>query len=252
MIGDPPRARRRRHALNPAISHAAYNLDRLKQLMQDLYQRYDASEHYRSADEPVSTLTSREEVTSVFDFLQNTVRTDWMQLITGPFLPLAGPLPPERSVVSINDINCRRRVVYEKDAMSNPVVMAGLRNTLRWGGLGGGAQIRFCLPMMMIKSAPLIAGQIARFEEEWEKAIPYNVDVSHAPEELDVQDRRTDKVIARVCGCSPRTVGRSIQRMRQLAGVSRGPPPAGSPSTRSCSIPRSTCCGCTASRSWRP
>ncbi|MFG1709175.1 LuxR C-terminal-related transcriptional regulator [Nonomuraea sp. M3C6] len=249
MIGDPPRARRPRHALNPAVAEAAYTLDRLTQLMQDLDQRYEASGHYRSADETVSILTSREEVTSVFDVLQSTVRADWMQLITGPFFPLAPPLPPERSTVPLVDLNVRRRVVYEKEVMSNPAVMEGLRTTLRWGG----AQIRFTerlptkllivdsavaltphqerggeLPMLMIKSAPLIAGQIARFEEEWERAIPYNVDLSQAPKELDVQDRKilqqvvageTDKVIARVCECSPRTVGRSIQRMRQLAGV---------------------------------
>ncbi|MFI7705514.1 hypothetical protein [Nonomuraea sp. NPDC049480] len=75
--------------------------------------------------------------------------------------------------------------------------------------------------MLMIESAPLIAGQIARFEEEWAKAIPYNIDVSDAPTELDPQDRKilqqvvageTDKVIARVCEASPWTVGRRIAR----------------------------------------
>lgn len=248
VLGDPPRARRPRHALNPTISEAAHALERLKDLMHDLEHRYQASSHYESMTEPVSTLTSREEVTQIFDLLQNTVRVDWMQLITGPFLPLAGPLPPERSAIPANTINCRRRVVYEREVMSNPAVMEGLRNTLRWGG----AEIRFTdrlptkllivdsaialtpmeergsLPMLMIESPPLIAGQIARFEEEWSKAIPYNTDVSGAPADLDAQDRKilqqvvageTDKVIARVCEASPRTVGRRIARMRQLAGV---------------------------------
>ncbi|MFC7641515.1 LuxR C-terminal-related transcriptional regulator [Streptosporangium lutulentum] len=82
--------------------------------------------------------------------------------------------------------------------------------------------------MMMIKAPPLVAGQIARFEEEWERAIPYNADIVRAPQELGVQDRRilqqvvageTDNAIARLCECSPRTVGRSIARMRELAGV---------------------------------
>lgn len=248
IVGDPPRARRPRQALSTALSEAADTLDRLTHLMQNLDQCYESSEHYRSMGETISVLTSREEVTSTFDLLQSTVRTDWMQLITGPFLPLAEPLPPERSSVSIDDLNCRRRVVYEREVMSNPDVMDGLRNTMRWGG----AHIRFTdrlptkllivdnvvaltpledrgsLPMLMVKAAPLIAGQIARFEEEWERAIPYNVDIVRAPQELDVQDRRilqqviageTDKAIARLCECSPRTVGRSIARMRLVAGV---------------------------------
>ncbi|MEQ4724730.1 hypothetical protein [Nonomuraea sp. B19D2] len=249
VIGDPPRARRPRHALTPAVSEAAHTLDRLKQLIQDLEQRYEDSPHYQSAGEPLSKLTSREEVTTVFDLLQKTARRDWMQLITSPFLPMAGAHPPERSTDPAIGHNCRRRVVYEREAMSNPKVMEGLRATLRWGG----AQIRFTdrlptkllivdgvvaltpaeergsLPMLMIESAPLLAGQIARFEEEWEKAIPYNVDISSAPADLDLQDRKilqqvvageTDRVIARVCESSPRTVGRRIARMRQLAGVS--------------------------------
>ncbi|TDD36114.1 hypothetical protein E1286_38780 [Nonomuraea terrae] len=249
VIGDPPRARRPRHALAPTLSEAAHTLDRLKQLMQDLEQRYDASPHYESAGEPLSKLTSREELTSVFGALQKTARRDWMQLITSPFLPMAGAHPPERSSNPVSANNCRRRVVYEREVMSNPEVMEGLRATLRWGG----AEVRFTdrlptkllivdnvvaltpqeerggLPMLMIKSPPLIAGQIARFEEEWDKAVPYNIDVSSAPIDLDAQDRRilqqvvageTDKVIARVCEASPRTVGRRIARMRQLAGVS--------------------------------
>ncbi|GAA1768415.1 helix-turn-helix transcriptional regulator [Nonomuraea bangladeshensis] len=252
VVGDPPRARRPRRAFIPAVSRAAYTLDRLQTLMLDLEHRYEDSPHYRSAGEPVAQLTSREEVTSVFDLLQNTVRHDWMQLITGPFLPLAPPPPPpspDRSLTTTGGPACRRRVVYEKEVMSNPAVMEGLRATLRWGG----AQIRFTdrlptkllivdnavaltpveerggLPMMMIESPPLVAGQVARFEEEWDKAIPYNVDISSAPSDLDPQDRKilqqvvageTDAKIARICESSPRTVGRRIARMRRLAGVS--------------------------------
>lgn len=249
VVGHPPRARRPRHALNPAVSEAAHHLERLKALMHDLDRRYQASSHYQGTAEPVSKLTSREEVTQVFDELQHTVREDWMQLVTGPFFRLAEPLRPERSVIPATTLNCRRRVVYEKDVMDDPIVMDGLRNTLRWGG----AEIRFTdrlptkllivdgvvaltpaeergsLPMLMITSPPLIAGQIARFEEEWARATPFNADISGAPRELDDQDRKilqqviageTDKAIARVCQSSTRTVGRRIARMRQLAGVS--------------------------------
>ncbi|QFY09591.1 hypothetical protein GBF35_25680 [Nonomuraea phyllanthi] len=249
VIGDPPRARRPRHALTPAVSEAAHALDRLKQLMQDLEQRYEASPHYANAGEPISKLTSREELTAVFGLLQKTARQEWMQLITAPFIPMAGAHSPEQSTDPVSAHKCRRRVVYEREVMSNPEVMDGLRATLRWGG----GEVRFTdrlptkllivdnavaltpaeergqLPMLMIHSAPLIAGQISRFEEEWEKAIPYNMDISGAPPDLDPQDLKilqqvvageTDKVIARVCESSPRTVGRRIARMREMAGVS--------------------------------
>ncbi|MFC7641514.1 hypothetical protein ACFQX6_11335 [Streptosporangium lutulentum] len=106
IVGDPPRARRPRHALSEALAEAADTLERLTHLMQNLDQRYESSEHYRSMGETVSILTSREEVTDTFDYLQGTVRHEWMQLITGPFLPLAGPLPPEQSTVPIGDLNC--------------------------------------------------------------------------------------------------------------------------------------------------
>ncbi|WP_146178191.1 helix-turn-helix transcriptional regulator [Nonomuraea fuscirosea] len=249
VIGQPARARRPRHALSPAVSEATHTLDRLKALVHDLDTRYQVSGHYQDAAEPVSKLTSREEVTQVFDALQRTVRQDWMQLVTGPFFRLAEPLRPERSVIPSTTLDCRRRVVYEREVMEDPLVMEGLRNTLRWGG----AQIRFTdqlptkllivdnavamtpleergsLPMLLIEAPSLINGQIARFEEEWEKATPWNADVSSAPPDLDEQDRKilqqvvageTDKAIARVCQSSMRTVGRRIARMRQLAGVS--------------------------------
>ncbi len=248
VLGDPPRARRPRQALSVALTQAADTLDRLNALVQDLDDRY--RERYSGEPSVATVLTTRQEVVEAFDSLQRSVRTEWMQMFTAPFVPLAPPLPPEQSEVPHTDLRCRRRLLYEKEVLAVPAAMAGLRNTMRWGG----AEIRLTdrvptkllvvdnkvaltplrergsLPMLMVQAAPLVAGQIALFEREWAKATPYNAVAGSVsiPTQLGEQDRlilqqviagETDKTIARLCNVSPRTVGRSIQRMREMAGV---------------------------------
>ncbi|MEU7891747.1 helix-turn-helix domain-containing protein [Nonomuraea sp. NPDC049152] len=249
--GNPVVARRPSIAMNGVLTAQEAELRRVQSYVDELERIYESADHPAGGD-PVTVLTSREQVQHWYETLNATAENEIMQLVTHPFLALKRAKRTGESA-GPDRVNhpAKCRVICEWRVFQSESAIDGLQHSV-----DRGCEIRLAdrLPhklligdlhmaltpryprghevnqMLLVHPGTLMDFLVQVFETEWDRALPIQPDPGRFALSGGLDDDEMLIVellaggahverIASVLKVHARTVNRHLDKLKRKAGV---------------------------------
>lgn len=249
--GNPPMARRPSIAMNGVLAAQASELRRVRAYVEELERIYENAHHPADGD-PITVLTSREQVRDWYETLNATAENEIMQLVAHPFLELKRPDQTGESA-SQDRANhpAKCRVIFEWQVFQSQSAIDGLHHSIERG-----CDVRLAdrLPhklligdrrmaltpryprdhkvnqMLLVHPGTLLDFLVQVFESEWERALPIQPDPGRfsGADGLDADEMMIVEMLAagthvdRIASALKvhvRTVNRHLDKLKRKAGA---------------------------------
>ncbi|MFG3438383.1 LuxR C-terminal-related transcriptional regulator [Nonomuraea sp. NPDC047897] len=248
--GNPLVARHPSVAMNGLLAAQEAELRRVRAYVEELERIYENA-HQPAGGDPVTVLTSREQVMHWYEALNAAAENEIMQLVTHPFLALKRPWQTGESAGQ-GRVNhpAKCRVIFEWKVFQSQSAIDGLHHSVERGceirladrlphKLLIGDQRMALTPryprghevnqMLLVYPGTLMDFLVQVFETEWERALPIQPDPARSAasgldaDEMQIIELLADGAhvdrIASVLKVHTRTVNRHLDKLKRKAGV---------------------------------